>query len=125
MNEPMSVLEEIFGEPISVYSRAMAIDDGTLTDLSALYPNPTRKFFKLQPCARIGVMSTIERAAGANEASDDAGLVGYVVAAARVAAGKNLNCDRFTFHVPLKMKPGIERIEMVLHIGPGDSHEPV
>lgn len=35
----MSPLSEIFGEPIHVYTRAQAIDDGVLVDLSALFPD--------------------------------------------------------------------------------------
>ena len=55
-----SGMEEFFGEVISSYSRAQAIDDGVLVDLSALFPSDTR-LYKWPVACTSGVWSLIEK----------------------------------------------------------------
>ncbi len=55
-----SNLEEFFGEVISSYSRAQAIDDGVLVDLSGLFPSDTR-LYKWPVACTAAVWSFIEK----------------------------------------------------------------
>ena len=54
-----SSMEEFFGEIISSYSRAQAIDDGVLVDLTGLFPSDTR-LYKWPVACTAAVWSFIE-----------------------------------------------------------------
>jgi len=60
MEANRSSMEEFFGEVISSYSRAQAIDDGVLVDLSALFPSDTR-LYKWPVACTSAVWSLIEK----------------------------------------------------------------
>lgn len=57
----MPSMEEIFGEVISSYSRAQAIEDGVLIDLTALFPSDTR-LYKWPVACTSAVWGLIEKA---------------------------------------------------------------
>jgi hypothetical protein len=54
--------DPIFGEVISSYSRAQAIEDGVLVDLSAVAPEVCRQHFKTPVACTAEVWSTIDKA---------------------------------------------------------------
>jgi hypothetical protein len=60
MEAKQSSMEEFFGEVISSYSRAQAIDDGVLVDLSGLFPSDTR-LYKWPVACTAAVWSLIEK----------------------------------------------------------------
>ena len=60
MEENQASMEEFFGEVISSYSRAQAIDDGVLVDLSGLFPSDTR-LYKWPVACTAAVWSLIEK----------------------------------------------------------------
>jgi hypothetical protein len=125
-SEERDFLTEFFGEPISIYSRAMAIEDGALADISALYPSIVKRFFPLHLAATTGVMAAIERAVESNPPSDEGGMVGFVLAFAHEAARELcVDCDRVYFSVPFKIDGEIKPTKMKLHCGPGDNCEAV
>ena len=64
-----SALEEGFGEVISSYTRAQAIDDGVLVDLSALCPSDTR-LYKWPVACTAAVWSLIEKACHKTETDE-------------------------------------------------------
>lgn len=58
----MSTLQEIFNEPIDVYSRAQAIADGALIDLNALAPDVCAAHYKCPVACTLAVWELIEHA---------------------------------------------------------------
>jgi hypothetical protein len=130
----MSV-EEFFGPPISIYTRAQGIEDGVLVDIS-------------EEAVRHGIRfpTAITRAAWDEcvEWSDEDNKrkgtmqspIGRLIdvcsmAAFRMRAAKALRDDgpRATFAVMRTPREGRghkpHRVQLVVHVGPGDSAEPV
>jgi hypothetical protein len=57
-----ATLTDLFGPPISTYTRAQAIADGVLVDLSALAPDVCRQHYKVQVACTAAVWGLIEKA---------------------------------------------------------------
>lgn len=120
--------DSIFGDVISVYTRTQAIADGVLVDVSEMAREAGFKF----PTA---VTSSVwERCVvlppGCEGFQDQSGRLWDVLWMASIAARRNKGTDRVTF----KLNVATDRehlgeraplVELVLHIGPGDTAEPV
>lgn len=123
-------MEDVFGPPISVYTRAQALDDGFLVDVSETAREAGFKF----PCVvtrRVWaeVIEPSERLKGWGQ-SIEGRLWDVVWMASCGARTAPLGEDRITFKVAAlheddKGQPCHKLHELVLHIGPGDTPEPV
>lgn len=122
-------LHEFFGEVICIYSRAQAIEDGVLIDLSALYPAIARRYFKLPLAMNVEVVVLIEahceQVRGATfENVLDALLVTFLMTAqARLRQQEDVS--RVTLNFPFRTASGRARVPLVMLCGPGDDAEPV
>ena len=109
-----------FGEPIYSYTRKQAIADGVLIDLSG--KEILRRHWKHPVACTSAVWATIRNAIRTGDCDLDGILHDLSVLAklpirgGAVSAG---NTVRFT------AKIGKDTCKLKLHLGPGDSHEPV
>lgn len=129
--EEKQTMKEIFGEVISSYSRAQAIEDGYLIDVS----ETAREAGFTVPVAmtRAAWADCVEWTAetGKRKATcqDEAGRLWDVLYMARLAARARGDQARRLFElyrVPVQGR-GItpRRAVLAMHIGPGDQREPV
>jgi hypothetical protein len=107
------------------YSRAQAIADGVLVDVTE---EAKAIGFKLHTVVTDHLFhGYVEPPAGLDgEGQSVTGRLHDLMVLALFAARKAVNTDRVTFKVDFLMAPGRkETIEVVAHIGPGDHGEPV
>lgn len=105
----------IFGEPISVYTRAQAIEDGVLVDVTE---KSTEAGFRFNTCVTAAVWSDLSNNLGAGEST--MGRLWDLLMIAKVAA-RGARGDRVEFQV----KIGRKLNDYWMHIGPGDTPHPV
>lgn len=113
---------------IHAYSRAQAIADGTLVDVS----DTARQIGLSVPVAlTLAAWSDTVEWDPDNGLQDEEGRVWDVVWMAAAAAHRSRDIDRASFAVyripnrPIVSEPNPERIPLQLVIGPGDAGEPV
>ena len=107
------------------YSRAQAIADGVLVDVTG---EAKAIGFKLHTVVTDHLFhGYVEPPVGLDgEGQSVTGRLHDLMVLALFAARKAMNTDRVTFKVDFLMAPGRkETIEVVAHIGPGDHGEPV
>ena len=125
MEAKQSSMEEFFGEVISSYSRAQAIDDGVLVDLSGLFPSDTR-LYKWPVACTATVWSFIEKACprnknGITEVKDAGPWVWDLCWMSIKAKTKVLSPSEHLFVCTIGRKTyGLKAV-----CGPGDNGEPV
>lgn len=121
---------DIFGEPISIYTRAQAIADGVLVDVSAL---------AREAGFHVSVAMTASSWADAvawsdmdsvrQVAQDESGRLWDVMWMASLAARHAKGVQRVAFQLYRVPRGGRgtrpRMVELHLHIGPGDAGEPV
>lgn len=105
----------IFGEPISVYTRAQAIEDGVLVDVTK---TAKEAGFRFNTCLSSAVWSDLNDKLANGESAE--GRLWDVLMVAKVAA-KSGTGDRVYFQV----KIGRQIESYYMHIGPGDTPHPV
>lgn len=119
-------LTELFGEPIHVYTRAQAIDDGALVDVSEL---AREAGFRLPVAVTRAVWQDSVAWTGNQSAQQDQTARLYDVLFMAALAARRGQGRRVTFQVYRVPNDGrSKRAKVVLldiHIGPGDSAEPV
>jgi hypothetical protein len=131
-NETTS-LEAFFGEPISVYTREQAIDDGVLVDVTDIARDAG---FKLHTCVTRAVWEdccawTAEDEEQSPYHQDQEGRTWDVVFMASLAARKKESRDKDRVHFTLmrQPRPGDDDRNLIvtlrLVISPGDSGEGV
>ena len=113
-------LKEQFGDALlSTYTRAQAIDDGVLVDLSKLFPNDTRAYKHNVACTE-SVWEMIREHGG-----DDPGLIVWDLCLMSINWIVEKLSERehlFGCKVPIGAeKPTVFKISC----GPGDNYEPV
>jgi hypothetical protein len=121
----MSDLSEMFGEVISSYSRAQAIEDGVLIDVSA---TAKEAGFSVPTVVTSHVWAEcVAVPAGCEGTQDESGRLWDVCWMAMVAARKGQNASRVKveLYVVKHEAREAELVELVMAIGPGDSGEPV
>lgn len=133
----MNDATEFFGEPVHVYTRAQAIEDGMLHELTS-----TAQEYGFRWPVAITAGAWADCVAWAEDdntrkgtGQDERGRLGDVLAMAyvrmRQAAARNESgCHvRLAFHVLRTPREGRGQkprdVELVLHVGPGDAGEPV
>lgn len=116
----MSHLEEIFGPVIHTYSRAQAMADGILIDVS---DSEAARLFKY-PCAiTSNLHSALVRGAGSEAATYNARLWDVLHMAflmAKIKARNSGDSDLF-----FRVKVGNRNLDLWANCGPGDDAEPV
>ena len=116
---------ELFGDVISTYSRAQAIEDGVLADLT---PWAREEGFKFPVAITAALWGYVEPPAGLEGEGQSArgrahDLLEMLRWAIRRQAGPT---DRVEFEVLFLMKPGRrEKVRCWSVCGPGDEGEPV
>ncbi len=113
--------ENVFGETIYSYSRAQAIEDGVLVDLSQV--ESIRQSWKHPFACTSAVWAIIEEAL-LQPHYDLAGILHDVSTMAKLSIRTNeaaRNSDQIRFEVIIDGK----KHAMKLHIGPGDTAAPV
>jgi hypothetical protein len=117
MAEP-ATMEEIFGNVIYAYTRADAIEDGELVEVSELYPEDTR-VYKYPVAFTRALWATVEE--GATEGGDTiGGRVWDVCYMGTAATAKREGPDS---HYPVII--GGKTHHLRANCGPGDTAEPV
>ena len=110
--------DSIFGDAIYSYSRAQALEDGVLVDLTQL--DPIRRAFKYHVACTDTVWNIIESATQI-EHQELNGIAHDIATMAIFAIRLGKGGDRVNFKVSLAGKTHTFK----LHIGPGDTPEPV
>jgi hypothetical protein len=107
------------------YTRAQAIADGVLVDVTA---EAKATGFRLHTVVTDSLYHHyIEPPAGlTGEGQSVTGRLHDLLTLALFAARRAVNSDRVNFKVSFLMSPGhSETVEVIAHIGPGDNAEPV
>lgn len=121
---PPPAEDSFWGEPISVYTRAQAIADGVLVDLSEQFPEICRQHYKLRIAATSAVWALVE-AASRSGSADHAGVVHDMLFMSRHRHRK-IDNSTVLFDVTIKDENGRNRLrKLKLAVGPGDRGEPV
>lgn len=121
----MSDMTDFFGEMIASYSRAQAIEDGVLIDVTRMAKEAG---FSAPAAVTNHVWAEcVAVPAGCEGVQDEAGRLWDVCRMAMVAARRGQNTDRVDVQVLVVKAPGRkpEMQHLVLTIGPGDEGEPV
>jgi len=112
-------MESVFGELISSYSRAEAINDCVLVDVGAAYPVIARAHYKVPIAFTAALWSRIEAAAASVSGASREGFVHDVLYLAKTAKDSG-DPSRRRFTIKLD-----EVVELEAIVGPGDNLEPV
>ena len=118
--------DKAFGNVIYSYTRAQAIEDGVLIDIST---DAQAHGFKVHTVVTdnlyhryVEVPSGLDRSYGQSVTGRLHDLLTLALFAARSSKGT----DRVYFKVDFLMEPGrSETVDIIAHIGPGDNAEPV
>lgn len=125
----VQTMAEIFGEPVSTYTRAQALDDGFLVDVSELAKEAGFRFpVALTRAAWADCVEWSEADSKRQTYQDEAGRLWDVLYMASLAARRNSGSElRFQlYRVPRGgrgVRPRLVTLQM--HCGAGDEGEPV
>jgi len=105
------------------YTRAQALADGVLVDITAAREHG----FKLKTAVTDNLFGYVVPPDGLEgEGQSVEGRLHDLLTLAMIAARKGLNQYRVEFEVLFLMEPGrLEKVRVVLHVGPGDQGEAV
>jgi len=118
--------DKAFGNLIYSYTRAQAIEDGVLIDITA---DAQAHGFKVHTVVTdnlyhryVEVPSGLDRSFG----QSSAGRLHDLLILAMIAARNSKGTNRAYFTISFLMAPGrSETVQVIAHIGPGDTAEPV
>ena len=122
---------DYFGEPISVYTRQQAIDDGVLVDVT---DTAKEAGFKLNTCVTSAVWNdccawTEDDVQQSRYLQDQSGRIWDVVYMAAIAARENTSNSQVHYVISRIPRPGnadvSKTVTLKLHVGPGDKGEAV
>lgn len=116
-------VRELFGEPISIYTRAQALEDGVLVDVtpwaSGCFKHPVAL-----TAALWAIVSEVPPGLG-GDSTLDVRVREVLRAAVQVAQGSSRPTSQFTFPILMGTAEGLRTLELLAHSGPGDQGEPV
>ncbi len=115
----------IFGDVIYSYTRAQAIDDGVLADLSEIAPDVCAQHFKYPVACTSAVWDMIEKACSNEKYCND--IKGVIHDMLYMARKMGRAVDETTSYFPVIIT-GLGRVtkyEFKIVCGPGDDAEPV
>lgn len=116
---------EIFGEVISSYSRAQAIEDGVLVDLSAIAPAVCAQHFKVPVACTSSVWDIIEKAVNNKRWMNDLNGVIHDMLWMSKVMKRDLSPTTRLFQVIIKGAGRQSKFTFKSVCGPGDNAEPV
>jgi len=106
------------------YSRADALADGVLIDITAAAREHGFKLHTAVTDSLFGYVVPPDGLEGEGQSLE--GRMHDLLTLAMIAARKGLNHDRVEFEVLFLMEPGkLEKVRVILHVGPGDQGEAV
>jgi hypothetical protein len=120
---PSDPVREFFGEPISVYTRAQALEDGVLVDVTP-WASGCFKYPVALTAALWTIVSDLAPGTGGDRQVDER-VREMLRAAAQVAVDSSRGSSQFTFPILMGTTEGIRTLELLAHCGPGDQGEPV
>lgn len=124
----MNLLNELFGEVISVYTREQAIDDGVLIDVSKTAKGVGFKFPVAVTVQLWSMITTIPKAYSYQDKNGRLWDVLYMAAFnAKRSTGTTLYYN-LTMHHEVDTEKGkriLKNLDLKVVIGPGDNCEPV
>ncbi len=127
--QAVATIAEIFGEPISIYTRAQALDDGVLVDVSELAKEAGFRFpVAMTRAAWEDCVSWGDEDSRRQTYQDEAGRLWDVLYMASLSARRGAGSEvRFQlYRVPRGGKAVRPRlVTLMMHCGPGDEGEPV
>ena len=121
----MDDLKDLFGDVIHTYTRAQALADGALKDVSE---TAKEAGFRIPVAVTAAVWSRyVELTPAAKKAGNDIdGRLWDVLWMAYVAARGNPEAQEFLYQLRVVTdRPKPELVQLKLHVGPGDDLEPV
>lgn len=122
---PADAGDPIFGDLILRYTRAQAIEDGVLIDVSDM---ARECGFRLPVAVTRAVWSDCIEVLPTAEGQDEAGRLWDVLTVLRFAINRHRDhlSDRLDFTVHVRHEPGrAEDMDLYARCGPGDDMEPV
>jgi len=116
-------LRELFGEPISVYTRANALEDGVLADVTS----SAAGLFKIPVAFTSALWAVVEDLppGSSGDASIQERVKEVLRAAIAVAREGPRAASQFRFPVLIGTSGGLRSLELLVHCGPGDRGESV
>ncbi len=115
-------VDDFWGEPIHVYTRAQAIADGVLVDVTPW----AQGIFKIPVVLTSALWAVLE---DIPHPPEDNSVVSArareVLAAAAVAGAAKQDSDRATFTMLLQVTSGLRSLDLLTVCGPGDTPDPV
>ncbi len=114
-----------FGPTIHTYTRAQAIDDGTLVDLHKVAPDVCSQHFKFPIAMTAAAFGIVQRAVESKEHVNDYNGVIHDVLWMSIKAGRDLDPTTRLFQVIITGAGPQDLHELKIMCGPGDSAEPV
>lgn len=123
MQNPVNPIIEFFGEPIHIYTRAQAIEDGTLIDLNAAAPDVCAQHYKYPIACTAAVWAMIE--AALEHGADVSGTVHDLLFMSRFYIVQRIGDGIVFFECALADEDEATVHTFKLVCGPGDKAEPV
>lgn len=120
---PPDPVREFFGDPIHVYTRREALEDGTLVDVS----RSAAGCFKHPVAVTAALWAIVEDLPGGPGGAQevDQRVREILRSAVWVAMAGPKNADRVTFQIALGTSKGIRSLDLVAVCGSGDDGNPV
>lgn len=117
--------DDFWSKPISVYTRAQAIEDGVLVDLSAIVPDVCRQHYKYPIACTAAVWAIIDAAVrNKHHMNSVAGIVHDILWMSRVYK-RQISPDTVITRVTITGAGRKKIYDLKLVAGPGDNAEPV
>ncbi len=117
-------MDDIFGEVISSYTRAQALEDGVLVDLVGVAPEVCRQHFKVPVACSAAVWAVIEKAvANKKHLNDLNGVIHDILWMSRFGARLDESTRLYKVTIKGAGRQSLYILKMVC--GPGDDGEPV
>lgn len=121
----MSAMQDLFGEVISSYSHAQAVEDGILINLSALAPDVCAQHFKYPVSCTAAVWAIIDKAVEHPKWHNDLnGVIHDMLGMSKVFCRRVDDTTRI-FRVKITGAGRKSLFDFKIVCGPGDDAEPV
>jgi hypothetical protein len=117
--------EHPFGPAIHTYTRAEALADGVLVDLTRVAPDVCRQHFKYPVACTAAVWGIIERAIANKDCANEMNGVIHDILFMSIAMGTELDPSTRRFAVIICGAGPTDTYEFTIMCGPGDDAEPV
>lgn len=118
-------IEDFFGEPIHIYTRAQALADGNLVDVTSMAREAGWRWPVAVTAALWSELQTIPAKSAWQDWKGRLWDVVYMSAQAARCARAGENQISFQLHLTLTRDGAGDLATLLAHVGPGDDAEPV